>query len=98
MPTSSKANIIISPIGKKRLPLLRGHPRTRRPDGKGNLDSMGTVNLRWTIGLSSIPGPNSLKGSEAMGRTSSSTGTRRMANMPRRSEPGNPARMAKWSS
>jgi hypothetical protein len=95
MPTSSKVNIIISPISKKCLLLLRGHPRTRRPNRKENLDLIGIVNLRWTIGLSSIPSLNSLKGSKATGRTSSSTRTRRMVNVPRRSKPRNLARIAK---
>jgi hypothetical protein len=88
-------NIIISLISKKCLLLLRGYPRIRSPNRKGNLDLIRTVNLRWIIRLSSILGLNSLKGSKAIGRTSSSTRTRRIVNMPRRSKPRNPARIAK---
>jgi hypothetical protein len=88
-------NIIISLISKKHLLLLRGYPRTRSPNRKENLDLIRIVNLRWIIRLSSILGLNSLKGSKAIERTSSSTRTRRIANMPRRSKPRNLVRIAK---
>jgi hypothetical protein len=91
-------DIVISLIGKKRLLLLRGYLRMRSPDRERDLDAIRTIHLRRTVGLSRVVSLNDLEDCSRTGLTSRSTRARGLTDMPRRSDPRNPMRMAKQSS